>query len=316
MRDRIKMFCLMLIMVLFMALLYECPAIASPEFLSPSEHLDAVGTASIYKVVAIKGNILAWRSMGTKWESLMVGQRVVAGTLIQSNGPAELMMQRMVIKARTAGDQTLSMNMRSATMIRIEDQLNRPISVSNFIMKGDALSKVEGYLFDRAHQKDAYARMPSAWERLKMLGSSLMNMTEDPTLMVELKDVQRAIKTDQTYGTIEIKSPTDGGDFIVDGFPTYLPLSWEPKNVTEKISNVEIYLRRDQDSIDRLVTRTNVRSMPLQILEPGIYQISIVVPELGIQSPEIAVSVEGVVARPTASMKSKKRPASDSFLKP
>ena len=143
-----------------------------------------------------------------------------------------------------------------------------------------------------------------------------MNMTEDPTLMVELKDVQRAIKTDQTYGTIEIKSPTDGGDFIVDGFPTYLPLSWEPKNVTEKISNVEIYLRRDQDSINRLVTRTNVRSMPLQILETGIYQISIVVPELGIQSPEIAVSVEGVVARPTASMKSKKRPASDSFLKP
>jgi hypothetical protein len=255
---------------------------------------ETVGASSVYEVVSLTGDLLVWEDFGTQWIPLAKGMCVLTGTLLQSKGESDLVLRRIGAVGQSSGDRALSLKMTVPTMLRIEDRLNRQITLSSFTMQSKNLNRPPQHQFGTDKPKRVVAGLPAAWERLRKMGALMIDVADDSESLITPKNIQRALAMEQKLGTIELSQPSDGAAFVVDKFPTHIPLAWEPLNMLRPVTKVDVYLRGDKDVVNQLAMRTKQRALPLKIPRPGVYKILVTAPELGIQSAEIVVAVEGV----------------------
>jgi len=232
--------------------------------------IDDVTTPSYLTVLKIEGSILIWPPMATNWERISVGHRIYGEPLIQATENSKIIVKR----SSTLGDsENLTLIMTGPTILRLRSKLNRQIVLTTFSMNTDRndLPQGTGLAFKVAPTKN----LPTAWERVKKVGSLLLNLSEEDVTLISPKEPSRAMSVNTMPPSLKIKLPVDGSAFMVERFPTHIPLVWEQilKTESQKFVDIIIENERTRQTVTTLRTEENAIAIPIE--EPGIYKISI-----------------------------------------
>lgn len=246
-------------------------------------------SAAELEVVRVEGQVLAWRPFESAWLSLQKGDRLPFGTLIQTPGKATLVCKKLGLQRGRADDNSLTLEIEDAMMMRVYERLNRNVVLSNFSMPQKKTSFPIGTGLQKAAPKGK--ELPFAWRRINSMGGLLAELPEAVAALFTPKSEPKSMTIERS-GELHLKLPVEGSVFMIDDFPTELPLSWDLDPVATLRVPVDVYVRKVRDGSQKPLFTTRSQQTSFKIWEPGTYYIKVAAPELGLESSDTMITIE------------------------
>lgn len=247
------------------------------------------GSLDVFRAVEVDGEILAWHPWETNWVTLKAGDKVVAGTLIQSLAAAKIIVQKENGLQAREGEDLLSFQFAVPTMLRIHAQLARHVTTSSMMIDARKTGIPFAKKAPKVHQSGI--ALINAWRRVKSVGALLSELTRQSTSIFSVEKKDRPMEISTPRIDIRITQPKDGAILIADQFPLEIAVQWHVDEDRKAPPEVAAYLWPTSSMRGDAASRGS-GLLPVKIPGPGTYFLQVQSDDGAADSPLLMITAE------------------------